>query len=86
MECQKSNHIMPWNIQRLQPLFKSSTRWNLEFHQDDIDFGGDGERLCDDVCVGDNIAFLCNDGGDEEFWLLLVDEAVHTLEANIVDG
>jgi hypothetical protein len=77
---------MPWKLHRVRPLSRTSVRHNMELRQEDIEFVSDSERLCDDICVGDNIAFLCNNSGDEEFWLLLVDQAIHTLEATVVDG
>ena len=86
MPCEQSCHVLPWKIQRLKPLSRTSNRHNLDLRKEDIEFGGDGGNLCDNVYIGDNISFLYNNGGDEEFWLLPIDQVVHTLHATIVDG
>ena len=59
---------------------------SMELRQNNVDYRSDGERMSNDVSVGDNIVFLCNNNGDKEFRLLLVDQFVHFLEANVVDG
>jgi hypothetical protein len=44
-----------------------------------------GEWTAYAICVGDNVAFIADNEIDEQFWLLLVDKTVHTMQESFED-
>ena len=72
--------MLPWRLHKLKSISRGRILHNMELRQDNVEYGSDGERMCNDVLVGDKIAFLCNDvlvgdnivflcnnNGDDEF-------------------
>ena len=77
---------MEWKIERLWPHSCNNVQLRMNLRTNDLKIGSGGERMANDVHIGSNIAILCEDSIDKEFWLLLVDKEFYSLDTSVVDG
>jgi hypothetical protein len=47
--------------------------------EEEIGYVVGGKALVDNVAIGDIVDVLCENGNEEQFWLLLCDKPVHTM-------
>lgn len=54
-------------------------------HDEEIENNTSGEWIIYGVYVGENIAIIIDSETNEQFWLLLVDKVVHSVEESFED-
>lgn len=84
--CDNRAHVQKWKLTRMRPKNKYLAREAYMEVDEEIEYGDGGQEMADDVCVGDNVAIKCETHGEEEFWILLIDQSAHILDEDVVDG
>ncbi len=53
---------------------------------DDIEYGGGGEQMVEDVHIGNNVVVKWQTNTNEDYWIFLCDKGLHVVEECFIDG